>query len=292
MIPDFSIAAFVGAIAIRDLWSRRRGPHSIRAREERARAAHREAMRVMQDALEATNAARRTREEFLARMSHELRTPLNAVIGFSRVLESNKPGNLRPEDVDMARRVRLGGEQLLHMVDDVLQHAGRAGDAPAADARLADLVAIANAVVDDYRGSAALKGLSLTSTIPVSAPTMPLDAGRLAQVLEYLVDNAVKFTAEGGVHVTLATDAATGAPSRIIVTDTGVGIPTDRFDEIFQPFQQLETGAARRFSGAGLGLPLARQLCDSMGCRLTVESEAGKGSRFVVRLPRVLLRAG
>src|SRR3989442_7324082 len=127
MIPfvnDFDVALAIapvaGVLAIRELWSRHRLQADLRLREERAQEARREAMRAMQQALEAAADARKSREEFLARMSHELRTPLNAVIGFSRVLQNNRAGNQRPEDLQLLGRVRAGGEQLLRLVDDVL----------------------------------------------------------------------------------------------------------------------------------------------------------------------------
>src|SRR5262245_15484078 len=102
------------------LWTNILERADLRSRERRADVAHREAMRALKDALTAAESAQKTRDEFLARMSHELRTPLNAVIGLSRVLEKNSGGNLRPEDIHLLGRVRAGGEQLLHLVENVL----------------------------------------------------------------------------------------------------------------------------------------------------------------------------
>ena len=283
--PALALVPFVGAIALKELWSRNRFKGDIRAREARARQAHREALRAMQDALVATDAAQKTREEFLARMSHELRTPLNAVIGFSRVLESNRAGNQRPEDIALLKRVRASGEQLLRLVEDVLQQSNIENGQLSLELRDTDVVAIANRVIDDYRDAAAVKHLRIASVLPRQAPAVALDAGRLAQVLEHLVDNAIKFTNAGGVGVTLVTEAATGRPARLVVSDTGIGIPSDRLDQIFEPFEQVDAGTSRTYGGAGLGLPLARRLCGAMGCLLTVESEVGKGSRFTIKFP-------
>ena len=280
-----AIAPFAGVMAIRELWSRRRQQEALRQREDEVQRARHEAMRAMQDALAAAQAAQRSREEFLARMSHELRTPLNAVIGFSRVLEKNNAGNQRPEDIQLLGRVRAGGEQLLRLVDDVLDQSRieRGQLALALDA--VNVVDVAARVVANFRSAAAAKGLRLLAVLPPSAGTVALDAGRFEQVLQHLVDNAVKFTGMGVVKVTLVTDAATQRPTRLIVADTGIGIPADRLDQIFIPFEQLEGGTKRAYGGAGLGLPLARQLCDGMGCRLIVESEVGVGSRFTIRFP-------
>ena len=293
MIPSLTefhialaVAPFAGLMAIREFWSRRRQQETLRAREEEAQRAKHEAMRAMQDALNAAQAAQRSREEFLARMSHELRTPLNAVIGFSRVLEKNNAGNQRPEDIRLLGRVRAGGEQLLRLVDDVLDQSRieRGQLALALDA--VDVVAVASRVVASYRSAAAAKGLRILAVLPPVAAEVPLDGGRFAQVVQHLVDNAVKFTGSGVVKVTLVTDAATLRPVRLIVADTGIGIPQDRLDRIFIPFEQGEGSTQRSYGGAGLGLPLARQLCEGMGCRLTVESEPGTGSRFTIRFPQ------
>jgi signal transduction histidine kinase len=286
MLPEFNFPfAFAGVLAIRGLWRRKKPDARLQAREDRARRAHREAMRAMQDALIAANAAQKTREEFLARMSHELRTPLNAVIGFSRVLESNRAGNQRPQDVELLRRVRVGGEQLLRVIEAVLHQSSIEAGQLSLELRDTDVSAIVNRVVDDYRELAANKGVQIERMLPPSAPPISLDAGRLAQVVEYLVDNAIKFTNAGTVQIILATDGATGRPTRLTVADTGIGIPSERVEEIFEPFGQVEASRDRNYGGIGLGLPLARRLCDAMGCTLSVESQVGQGSRFIVRFP-------
>jgi signal transduction histidine kinase len=282
---SLAIVPLVGAMAIRELWSRIQLSADLRAREERVQVTRREAMRAMQDALVATQAAHKTREEFLARMSHELRTPLNAVIGLSRVLEKNGAGNQRPEDLHLLGRVRASGELLLQLIQDVLDQSliGR-GKLPFTVGD-ADVVSIANRVVQNYRSTAVAKGLRILAVVPESAPTVRIDAARFEQVLRHLVDNAVKFTVSGIVKVTLVFDASTRLPTRMIVADTGIGIPEAQIDRIFEPFEQLDASPGRRFGGAGLGLPLARQLCEAMDCRLSVESEVGKGSRFAIRFP-------
>ena len=290
-LPFVLATAPFGVLAIKGLWTRNRPDARLRAREERARRAHREAMRAMQDALIAASAAQKTREEFLARMSHELRTPLNAVIGFSRVLESNRAGNQRPQDIALLHRVRVGGEQLLRVIEDVLNQSSIEGGQLSLELRDTDVGAIVNRVVDDYRELASSKGVHIESVSPESAPPIALDAGRLAQVVEYLVDNAIKFTNDGAVRIILATDGASGRPSRLTVSDTGIGIPANRVDEIFEPFEQLEGSRDRNYGGVGLGLPLARRLCDAMGCALSVESQVGQGSRFTIRFPTTA-RAG
>lgn len=280
-----AVAPFAGAVAIRELWSRIQLRIDLQAREERAQVVRREAMRAMQQALVVAETARRSREEFLERMSHELRTPLNAVIGFSRVLETNRAGNQRPEDIQLLGRVRASGEKLLGMLQDVLDQSRiERGQLPLtlAETNVSD---IATHVVKNYRSAAGAKGIRIIAVLPESSPTIPLDSGRFEQALHHLVDNAVKFTVAGTVRVTLLTDAATGRPSRLIVADTGIGIPSESLDRIFEAFEQVDGSQRRQHDGAGLGLALAWRLCEGMGCWLTVESEMGKGSRFTIRFP-------
>ena len=284
MHPAFAILPVVGALAIRELWSRRHSGAGMRLREQRVQVARREAMRAMQDALTAAREAQRSREEFLARMSHELRTPLNAVIGLSRVLEKNSAGNQRPEDIQLLGRVRAGGEHLLKLVEEVLDQSHLQHGEIALCIQDIDVASLATRVVNQYRSTAASKGLRILAVMPESAPVIPLDAGRFEQVLQHLIDNAVKFTGAGTIKVTLVVNDA-GRPHRLIVSDTGIGIPPQDVDRIFEPFQQVDASAKRSYGGAGLGLPLARQLCEGMRCRLSVESEVGKGSRFTIRLP-------
>lgn len=282
-----SMVAFVpiiGALAMRDLWSRVQLDADLRARETRVQIARREALRAMEDAIHFAHEAQRTREEFLARMSHELRTPLNAVIGLSRVLEKNGAGNQRPEDLELLGRVRASGQQLLKMIEDVLDHARVQRGELALSLKNVDIAPLAIRVVNGYRSTAAAKGLRLLAVIPEQSEPLEVDGGRFEQALQHLIDNAIKFTGAGLVKVTLVTDSER-RPTRLIVSDSGIGIPTEQIDRVFGPFEQVDTSTKRSYGGAGLGLPLARRLCEGMNCRLTLESEVGKGSRFTIRFP-------
>lgn len=243
------------------------------------------ALAIAQEASRALKEAQRSREEFLARMSHELRTPLNAVIGFSRLLENNQAGNQRPEDIHLLSRVRASGEELLRLVENVLDQSRiEQGNLELAPAET-NVVDVVSRVVKHYRPISSAKGLRLLAVLQESAEPIVLDAIRFEQVVRHLVDNAVKFTVSGSVKVTLLTDAATNCPSRLIVADSGPGIPGEQLDRVFMPFEQLDGTPRRTNGGAGLGLPLALQLCDAMGCRLTVDSEVDKGSKFTIRFP-------
>ncbi len=241
---------------------------------------------AVDEALIAAESARRAREEFLGRMSHELRTPLNAVIGFSRVLESNKAGNQRPEDIEMLKRVRTGGEQLLRLIENVLDQSEVEQGSLELTPELVDVSELTERVIAQHRAAAMAKGLRMVAVLPPVSPTIQLDRRRFEQVLDHLIDNAIKFTDHGSVRVVMTTDAATNRPMSLAVSDTGMGIASERVEHLFRPFEQGDNSRRRSHGGSGLGLPLARRLCHAMGCQLLAESQVGRGSRFIIRFPR------
>ena len=232
--------------------------------------------------IEPVPAARMASHEVLSRLNHELRTPLNSVIGFSRVLGTNRAGNQRAEDLAMLERIRASGERLLDLVEDLFDVTAPAPVAPTL-VPVNVSAAAATAVRESLR-AATQKGITLDLVIEAEGMAS-LDAARLLRVLRKLVSNAVKFTAQGGVIVIVRAHAGTGLPMAIEVRDSGIGIPADLQAVIFEPFVQVDGGTRRAHEGAGLGLPVARTLAESMNCRLAMESEAGVGSQFVLIFP-------
>jgi signal transduction histidine kinase len=232
--------------------------------------------------IEPTPASRLAREEVLSRLSHELRTPLNSVIGFSRVLGTNRAGNQRAEDLAMLERIRASGERLLDLVEDLFDVTAPMPPAPTL-VPVNVAAAAATAVRENLR-TAVQKGLTLDFVVEADGMVL-LDAARLLRVLRKLVSNAVKFTHEGGVVVTVRAHDGAGAPAAVVVHDNGIGIPAELQAAIFEPFVQAEGGTRRAHEGAGLGLSVARTLAESMNCRLTLESEPGSGSQFTLHLP-------
>ena len=232
--------------------------------------------------IEPVPASRPMNHEVLLRLSHELRTPLNSVIGFSRVLGTNRAGNQRAEDLVMLERIRASGERLLDLVEDLFDVTAPSPVAPALVP--VNVAAAAATTVRENLRAATQKGITLDLVIEAEG-MRSLDATRLLRVLRKLVSNAVKFTSEGGVTVTVRAHAETDVPAAIEVRDSGIGIPAELQAAIFEPFVQGEIGTRRAYEGAGLGLSVARTLAESMGCRLTMESEPGVGSQFVLLLP-------
>ena len=218
------------------------------------------------------------------RLSHELRTPLNSVIGFSRVLQGNRKGNQAPADLAMLEAIRLNGERLLGLVEDLVALSVAPPVSADPVTPLVNVVQIAEDVVNKWTAIAARKGVRVVFAVE-SYDLMRVDPMNLARLLDKLVGNAVKFTERGRVTVTVARRNGWVNPGSIIVADTGIGIPADHLAGIFQPFSQVDGSTRRQHEGAGLGLPIARALAQCMGCSLTVDSKPGVGTQFEVEFP-------
>ncbi len=224
-------------------------------------------------------AATEAKSEFLANMTHELRTPLTSVIGFNGLLAASP--NLPDKERMLATKAKGAGEKLLTIVNDVLDLARlEAGASDLADAPI-DVETVARSAVELFAERAQDKGVALTLEIGPDLPTVRGDAARLRQILVNLLGNALKFTDAGVVSLRVA--ARDGALD-LAVGDTGVGIPADQLDRIFERFEQV-AGTAQQFGGTGLGLAISRRLARQMGGEITVESRPGEGSTFTVTLP-------
>jgi len=239
----------------------------------------------LREALVLVEQAAAARNEFLANMSHELRTPLQCILGYAQLLRESEANDERRKQLDL---ISDQTDHLLAVIGDVLDMAALQVASPAMHLEDFDLREKLDAVLTSAAPLAKNKGLALSFSVAPDVPRLiRADRVRLRQILTNLVGNAVKFTETGQVTLRahLAKDEPGAVPLVIEVEDTGIGIDADSLDRVFEPFAQGNASIARRYGGTGLGLPIARRLCQAMGGRLTVSSTQGKGARFEVHLP-------
>ncbi len=240
--------------------------------------------------------ASRYKSEFLANMSHELRTPLNSLLILSKVLANNESGNLDPSQIESLTVIHESGSDLLRLINDILDlskiEAGRM-DLYVNDN---DFTGFAGAIERMFRPVAEKKGLAFGVQVMDGVPaSLRSDWGKIEQIVRNFLSNALKFTAEGGVsvrvdrprrgHVFMNDSLNANNCVAITVADTGIGIPRDKREQIFEAFRQADGSTSRRFGGTGLGLSISRRFTDLIGGEIQVESEEGKGSAFTLFLP-------
>ncbi len=248
----------------------------------------REFEQALKEAKEAAEAGNRAKDRFLLNMSHEMRTPLTVTMG---MLELALAGGLSPEQRGYLEAAQKSSETLLSLISDLLEISGiEEGEFPLKESPFA-LHRCIREVIEPFAASAEKKGIDLTLEIADEVPCEVVgDRKRLTQIMENLVGNAVRFTDKGNVRIGVTASAETGGVQevRVVVNDSGVGIPPAALSNLFKKFSQVDDSLTRRFGGAGLGLAICRGLVERMGGRIAVESTPGQGSCFSFTLPLVL----
>ncbi|WP_417514651.1 response regulator [Marinobacter sp.] len=244
-----------------------------------------------EQAREKAESASESKSEFLATMSHELRTPLNGVLG---MIDLAQEDTLTSRQRDYLQTARQSTEDLLTVISDILEYSRLDKGAIILEQKVFDLRALITNCVASYRHVAEGQGLALTLNFYGDWPETSQvkgDAPRLRQILACLLDNAIRFTSEGFVNVQVG---CFGVEDGCIilncsVNDSGSGIPHDSLPDMFSSFEQMDTGSARAFGGAGMGLSLVQRLVELLGGHIQVETDPGKGSSFRFELPLELV---
>jgi HAMP domain-containing protein/CheY-like chemotaxis protein/signal transduction histidine kinase len=251
-----------------------------------------EARQELEKKAEQLSLTSKYKSQFLANMSHELRTPLNSLLILSKQLADNPEGNMSNKQIEFAQTIRAAGSDLLTLINDILDLSKIESGTTSIDLQEVPFRAIEDDVSRTFDQIAKDKGLQFvirrSNEVPESLATDPT---RLQQILKNLLSNAFKFTGEGRVtlEISLVRDhrlsSIQGPAIAFAVSDTGIGIPPDKFNVIFEAFQQADMGTSRKFGGTGLGLAISREIAGLLGGEIGVESSIGEGSTFTLYHP-------
>ncbi len=221
--------------------------------------------------------------DYFARMSHEIRAPLNSILGFSQLLLENPSEPLTGKQKDFLSRIEKSGKHLRDLINDVLDLSKIEAKKMKLVPREIDMVKVLSTVLDVFYEEAIGKRLLLGFTEKPESLKITADELKIRQILYNLLSNSLKFTQQGFIHIALEKQPGGGA--KVTVEDSGPGIPPENQSAIFHPYEQTGRATAKEFKGTGLGLAISQQFVEMHGGKIWVESELGKGSKFIFTLP-------
>lgn len=241
-----------------------------------------QALLALQEKAEQLEISSKYKSEFLANMSHELRTPLNSLLILAKILSDNADQNLTDRQVEYSRTIYAAGNDLLTLINDILDLAKIESGTVALEVEPVNLAEIQATLDRSFRQIATSKGLDFA--IELQAPeVIHTDSKRLQQILKNLLANAFKFTEQGSVKVQIG--LTPNSQVFFAVRDTGIGIPPEKQQLIFEAFQQVDGTTSRKYGGTGLGLSISRELAHRLGGSIQLSSQLGQGSTFTLTLP-------
>ena len=249
-----------------------------------------EKVRILEETREGSEELERlmkSRQRLMRGFSHDVKNPLGAADGYADLLSAGIYGNLEDEQRESVLRIRRSIRRALNLVDDLLELAHAESGTLAMRKESVNIADLVERTGDEYRGAAHAAGLPLTVDVADDIPLIETDGARVAQIVSNLISNAIKYTRSGSIKL-----RARKYPTRLVrnvsswidieVTDTGIGIPADKHEQIFEEFSRLNTSDR---PGAGLGLAISKRIAESLGGQILVTSEVGRGSTFTFRLP-------
>ena len=233
----------------------------------------------LQEALRKLSELNQMKANFIANISHELRTPLTHVKGYLELLSTGSLGPLSDDQKNALQISQRATGRLESLIDSLIMFSLAARGELTLDLKPVNLNTVAGEIINYSRSKARDRNVSLNFDIRSDIPFVQADEEKISLVILQLIDNAIKFTPAGG-QVNLSFEKESDTLVMVTVADTGIGIPSNRLEEVFEPFHQLDASSTRRYGGTGLGLALVKEIVSAHGSIVNVKSEEGKGSTF------------